>query len=197
MLTRTVVISKIMLLGLDKRVVEEIEIGVYHSKNCSITFSENVPPTSGLVEAVAKAKSLYASWGNQRRKAKTPTSDQIIETKAVMSILSPSERAAYLLHQHCRYAEATTRRLDYFVRCKAFPERATQLNHTEVELYAPGIRIGTSSSQKVATYSLPRLRLHLVDCSSPTADSGGVAEATFELMKALEGDDGDLSISGL
>lgn len=172
-----------MLLGLDRSAINAIAAGAYRTTTCSITFNKKVPPLSHLARAVEAANFKYAAQEkerNRRRKSQRSSLDKKTETQQVLEMLDPPDRARYLLCQHCRYSEATTRPLDYLIRCKPLSDTAVHLRHTEVDIFAPGLR--ATSSQGVASYSLPPLKLNLVDCCYPTAGSGGVVEETFDLL---------------
>lgn len=108
-----------------------------------------------------RAKVMDAFLQNRRRKLKNP-----------LSLLEPGIRAEYLLHHHCRSSKEPRRPLEYFVRCKPLSDQIPHLHHTMVESSVLTRSINRSQeyalgTQEVATYSLPQLKLALVDCGIP------------------------------
>ena len=180
-----------MLLGLDRSMLDAIEAGARHSWTCSITFSRKVPPPSHLGKAVEAGMFKCAAQENERKRycrGKRSNRDKKTHPWDILELMEPSDRAMYLLQQHCRYSATPTRPLDYLVRCKPLSDRAVHLNHTEVDVLAPGLR-GSVSSQGVATYSLPPLKLSLADCCNPSSTSRGLVEQTFDVIETMAQED--------
>jgi hypothetical protein len=77
-------------------------------------------------------------------------------------------RADYLMQQFCRTSKRPTRALNYYVNCKPLSDKMS-LSQTKVEIAAPGAR-GAALTRDVGTYSLPPLKLNLVDCRVVPSD---------------------------
>jgi len=142
------------LLGVSPKLVSYIEEGVWKSAKMTIQFSKSVPIKTSLGKSLHLAiASASASNRVLRRKMCTPNMDDILlQMDAV-------HRAEYLIQWHCRSSPEPTRRRVYFVKCKALP-KLLHLSQTELEL---------SNGSRRVSYSLPPLKLLLVDCGrSPT-----------------------------
>jgi hypothetical protein len=141
--------AALTLLGMSSQVIEWIEQGAWSKENGLVRFSKPIPPPRQLqlsVEAV-----LYRS----RNKQGDP-----------LKLLNVEDRAEYLMQQHCRSSIAR-RKLDYFVRCKPLSDKAIHLTQTQTEVFFEDNVKGFLSKTDAATYSLPPLKLQLVDCCCP------------------------------
>ncbi|CAJ1958562.1 unnamed protein product [Cylindrotheca closterium] len=149
--------AALTLLGMDAFTIKNIEEGIWSIPSGTIQFQKSVPPPEFL-----RAKVMHSVIQNRRCKRKNP-----------LSLLEPSFRAEYLLHHHCRSSPQPRRPLDYFVRCKPLSDQIPHLHHTMVESSVVtrsvnGSREYALAIQDVATYSLPPLKLVLVDCAIPS-----------------------------
>jgi len=187
--------AAILLLGISQESVEIIEEGAWmHERGC-IIFSKAAPPPSYLGKAVEAANFKYISEQNRNRSSpwgqrKGPASE--VKERSALRLLEPVDRAVYVMYEHCRVVSyETTRQMDYLVRCKPVADNLIHLNRTEIEVVAPGAREGSRSIKHVATYSLPPLKLSLVDCSiaSRTENTGSsgnsfcVVDETWDLLR--------------
>ena len=139
------------LLGMTSKFVEYIEQGVWFAEGGTIRYNKSIPPSQKLQNQVQEALNLA-----QNRKQ-----DPLL-------FLPPAARAEYLLQHHCRSSKAPRRKLDYFVRCKPLADNISHLNHTMVETFIPEIGQNHIPNGEAPTYSLPPLKLQLVDCSTPS-----------------------------
>ena len=144
--------AALTLLGMKAQVIEWIEEGIWCISNGTIRFNKSIPPTRELQECVRIASSQKRSKGDP------------------LKCLTPAVRAEYLLQQHCRSSSRPRRKLDYLIRCKPLADNIKHLNHTMVEEFISDKRRGNVFSGEVATYSLPPLKLQLVDCCSTSYD---------------------------
>jgi hypothetical protein len=145
--------TALTLLGMKSQTIEWIEQGVWSAEGGKITFNKSIPPTRDLQECARIALSEA-----QSRK------------QDPLKFLAPATRAEYLLQYHCRSSSRPRRKLDYFIRCKPLADNIKHLNHTMVEEFIPENGRGNIFRGDVATYSLPPLKLQLVDCCSPSYD---------------------------
>ena len=139
------------LLGIPQTTMDAVEKGIWSSQTGKISFTRSIPPSSCLREQVNFAMSRAT------RKGPSP-----------LQLLPPATRAEYLVHQHCRTSRRPTRKLDYFVRCKPLSDDVTHLNHSAIESFVSSTgRNGLKACSEFVSYSLPPLKLALVDCSVP------------------------------
>jgi hypothetical protein len=149
------------LLGMDTATVEAIEAGAWLDEN-GIVFSKTMPPKPHIREAVVTAKAMACNEAHGRR-------GQRLQDGDALKFLTPLTRAEYLMQHFCRTSKHATRALNYYVRCKPLSDKTSFLSHTKVEIAAPGAR-GTALTRDVATFSLPPLKLNLVDCRVVPSD---------------------------
>jgi hypothetical protein len=113
-------------------------------------------------------QSLHSEWSVQpqhRRRTRITEED-------ILQRLGPYDRGDLLLQRHCRCSRVPTRDLVYYVRCKPVSDevlRHGMLNPSEIDVLRPGIGGGRATVAKRATYSLPPLKLVLVDVATPPA----------------------------
>ncbi len=141
------------LLSFPESTIYEIEKGLWESRSGCICFTKSIPPTSELRERVKLAMSKAMQTGTN-----------------ALKFLPPTVRAEYLMYHHCRTSAQASRKLDYFVRCKPLSDDVSYLNHTGVESFetsTAGRKL--RSWTEVSTYSLPPLKLQLVDFSVPNS----------------------------
>lgn len=144
----------ITLLGFPKETIDIIEQAMWKSQSGTIRYTKSIPPTNQLQEQVKYALSRVRKGG-----------------PCALEFLPPAARAEYLLYQHCRTSKQPSRKLDYFVRCKPLSDNVTHLNHTTIESFvssAGGRKLKSWSEE--SSYSLPPIKLELVDCSISTHD---------------------------
>ena len=147
--------AALTLLGMSPETVQSIEDGVWGMESGVLQFQKSFPPSKSLQTAVSQALS---SAGRRNK-------------KNAIYLLSREMRAKYLLEHHCRYSRAPFRPLDYLIRCKPLADEAQLLNQTEIESFFSTKSDGFVSRIDSASYSLPPLKLQLVDCCKPAADT--------------------------
>jgi hypothetical protein len=163
--------AAIALLGMSDAMVRDVEAAALSAEG-GLVYSKGLPPRPDLVVALDTARhrslqSLQSEWSvqPQRRRARI-TEDDILQR------LSPYDRGDLLLQRHCRCTRTPTRDLVYYVRCKPVSDevlRHGMLNPSEIDVLRPGVGGGRSTIAKRATYTLPPLKLVLVDVASPSA----------------------------
>lgn len=136
--------AALLLLGLSKEFASMIEEGAWVQPN-GVVFSRSMAPNSSIAYAVSRAKYEAAE---KKRGYK-------IGERDVLEHMEPAVRAEYLLQRHCRFSPEPSRNLNYYVRCKPIGDNSLHLKHTVVDLV---------SGKSVPTYTLPPLKLVLVDC---------------------------------
>jgi hypothetical protein len=153
------------LLGMDTATVEAIEAGAWLDEN-GVVFSKSMPPKAHIREAIVTARSMAH---NQARVRRGVCREQpAVQEADVLKLLTPLTRADYLMQQFCRTSKRPTRALNYYVKCKPLSDKMS-LSKTQVEIAAPGAR-GAALTRDVGTYSLPPLKLNLVDCRVVPSD---------------------------
>jgi hypothetical protein len=163
--------AAIALLGMSDAMFRDVEAAALSAEG-GLVYSKGLPPRPDLVVALDTARhrslqSLQSEWSvqPQRRRARI-TEDDILQR------LSPYDRGDLLLQRHCRCSRTPTRELVYYVRCKPVSDevlRHGMLNPSEIDVLRPGVGGGRSTIAKRATYTLPPLKLVLVDVASPSA----------------------------
>lgn len=162
--------AAVMLLGLSPDVLERIEAGAYCEPN-GIVFSKGLPPKPEMASAIVQAQSLARSQHAQACRYGLQRPPPLTE-KDVLDRMPPTICAHYLLQRHCRLSKEPKRELVLFVRTKPLSDDVVYLNQTEIEASVPG---GSGNStlmdrsynctRYLATYSLPPLKLQLVDAA--------------------------------
>jgi hypothetical protein len=138
--------AALLLLGLTKQFVSMIEEGAWMEPD-GIVFSKAMAPNPSITHAISRAK--YRAK-ESRRGCKISESD-------ALKHMEPLARADYLLQRHCRFSPEPSRDLIYYVLCKPMSDTSLHLKHTIVDQV---------SGQSVPTYTLPPLKLVLVDCQA-------------------------------
>jgi hypothetical protein len=175
--------TALSLLGSGLR-VNDIEAGAWCVEG-GILFQNNVPPKSFVKQAVLEAQSMAQREMNRLPKTKR----QRLANDDVVKYLTVEARAEYYMQQHCRQSSEPTRSLDYYVRCKPLSNEAIHLNQTQVEMAVPPVRdYMQASTMNVTTYSLPPLKLSLVDCSVPKYEAFGNTDSSWDLVRAMTDD---------
>jgi hypothetical protein len=175
--------TALSLLGSGLR-VNDIEAGAWCVEG-GILFQNNVPPKSFVKQAVLEAQSMAQREMNRLPKTKR----QRLANDDVVKYLTVEARAEYYMQQHCRQSREPTRSLDYYVRCKPLSNEAIHLNQTQVEMAVPPVRdYMQASTMNVTTYSLPPLKLSLVDCSVPKYEAFGNTDSSWDLVRAMPDD---------
>ena len=173
--------TALSLLGSGLRVYD-IEAGAWHLEG-GVMFQKAVPPKSFVKQAVLEAQALAQAEMN-RRPARTRR--KLID-EDIIKFLTVEARAEYYMQQHCRKSSEPARSLDYYVRCKPLSKEAISLNQTSVEMAIPPVKdYMQASCMDVTTYSLPPLKLSLVDCSIPRYEALTTTEASWDLVRALK-----------
>jgi hypothetical protein len=156
--------AALCLLGLPASTIAAVEDGAWENPE-GIVFSKAKPPKPHMRPAILTARSLALNRirmltgdGNRASWSRQPA----LADDDVLGFLTPTTRAEYLLHRHCQISKRPLRPLTYFVRCKPLSDGIVHLNLTTIEVAGP--YSGRKSSHDVATYSLPPLKLNLVDC---------------------------------
>eukprot|EP00980_Cylindrotheca_fusiformis_P013311 scaffold3389_cov119-Cylindrotheca_fusiformis.AAC.3 len=139
--------AALTLLGMNASTIETIEKAIWSTSSGTICFNKSIPPPLSLKKRIQGVQHLTDP----------------------LSRLPPRVRAEYLLQHHCRSSDAPQQPSDYFVRCKPLSDEIKHLNHTMAE--SSFVRDAALVSQEVATYSLPPLKLVLVDVACPTTEN--------------------------
>ncbi|GKY91234.1 hypothetical protein MPSEU_000096000 [Mayamaea pseudoterrestris] len=143
-------------LGMSHAAVRHIEQGVWSTEK-GIVFSKGMPPKSYLRSAVQNARSSAQNEGRH-------CPGRQLRDQDVFKYLTTTAYGEYLMQRHCRESQAPLRNLTYYVRCKPMSD-VLHLHQTCIDLNVPGVRQGEVHRRDMATYSLPALKLNLVDCS--------------------------------
>ena len=150
-----------LLLGksLDVSMVEE---GAWYSKE-GVWFNYAVPPSPEIRAAVREALLMKDQLVREDRSRRFSESD-------VLQLMTPVDRAQYTLYKHCRESNEPLRRMQFLCRCKSFlPDSASPLGRSKIEVMS-NEHIGFGGRpllNEVATFTLPTLKLQLIDCCMP------------------------------
>ena len=150
--------AALTLLGMSADDIRWIEEAIWSVPGGRLIFKKSVPPSRELRDVVGK---IIAKNSN--------VADPI-------KLLPIRFRGEHILETHCRSSNRPKRPLDYYVRCKPLSENARYLNHTAIDsFFSEDIsHEGDSIFQgEVATYTLPPLKLELVDCGQPSFEIPG------------------------
>lgn len=154
------------LLGMSAETIQWIEEGIWSTDCGFLLFKKSLPPSKHLRDIVSHALSQ-----------KTTVTELI-------RLLPPKDRAEYLLQKHCRSSNAPRRPLEYYVRCKPLPDKMRHLNHSTIDNFfidrvsgdgdhgRNTCRVASIHRGETITYTLPSLKLELVDCGIPSWDRG-------------------------
>lgn len=143
--------TAVMLLRLASQEMQLIEAGAWFLES-GIVFSKTAPTKKHLQEAVQLAQSRAVEQHRGRKKR--------LQAADVLVHMPTQARAEYLLEQCCRSSGQEVWRVDFFVRCKPTGDH---LNQTEIDRVVEG-RKQRVRKVDTGTYSLPPLKLNLVDC---------------------------------
>ena len=172
--------AALSLLGAGLK-VHDIEAGAWRIES-GILFQKSFPPKSFVKQAVLEAQLLARQEMNRRERRKRRN----LEERDVIKFLTIEARAEYYMQQHCRQSSELMRSLDYYVRCKPLSKEAVHLNQSHVEMVIPPMKdYMQASTMAVTTYSLPPLKVSLVDCSVSKYEAAKSTDASWDLVRAL------------
>ena len=138
---------KLLGKGLD---IETVERGAWENEE-GIVFQKCVPPGSCLKDIVDRTR--RARWIDA-----SPSSLCGIKS------LSIQARAEYQLQRYCRNSQIIQEKMTFLCRYKALPEYVNNLNQTRFDLISSRDLNGKGLTEETLTYTLPPIRLGLVDC---------------------------------
>ena len=151
--------AALTLLGMSAEAIQIIEEGVWSTQDGSIQFMKSIPPPKDLRQKVVDILATQRGDGYKK-----PTVDPL-------ALLSMEDRASYLFERHCRSSNRPHRPLDYYVRCKPLRNKENSiphLRHTTIDSFFEESANENGSSSiyrgQVASYTIPSLKLELVDC---------------------------------
>ena len=153
--------AALTLLGMSAETIQVIEMGVWSMHDGCIQFMKSIPPPKNLREKVIDT--LVAQRSDD---CKIPS---IVDPLRLLSI---QDRASYLLERHCRSSIRPRQQLDYYVRCKPLVKKdnaTPHLDHTTIDSFFEECSNNTNESStiyrgQVSSYTIPSLKLELVDC---------------------------------
>jgi hypothetical protein len=146
--------TALLLLGIESKLLLTIEQAAWETEK-GISFQKAMPLSPAILQGLREAKITA-----RQRKGRTTEND-------VLALMSPEARGTYLLYRHCTTSPRVTRTLDYFVRCKPLP-LAFLPRQTTTEVSVPALQPWQQALVvDTATYSLPPLKLSLVDAAMP------------------------------
>ena len=137
---------------------------MWTTKGGSISFHNAKKPPPYLQPCIQAAMSRTRKKGKEQSKPED-----------ALKYLTPEVRAEYLLYSHCGSSSRPRRALDYFVRCRPLSDTVEGLNQTEAKMFlrTNDDKGGGIVATGIPTYSLPPLKLDLVDCGIPSSNSIG------------------------
>jgi hypothetical protein len=156
------------LMGMSAETIQWIERGIWSTACGQLLYKKSIPPSQHLRDRVRQASS-------QKKHVQDP-----------IRLLPPHLRAEYLLQRNCRSSHRSSRPLDFYVRCKPLSEKLRHLNHTTIDNFFVGSVDGDGDNNddgnirsvssihrgETLSYTLPPLKLELVDCGVPSWDVG-------------------------
>ena len=153
------------LLGIPVENIQMIERGVWSTRDGILLYMKSMPPSNELQQNL---RYVLSTGKRNNRMENASTCDPLL-------MLSAVDRAKYLLERHCRSSKRPRRLLDYYVRCKPLKIKSNTIPHilhsTVGSFFVDkgGYCNGggrTIFRGQVASYTLPTLRLELVDCGA-------------------------------
>lgn len=153
--------------------MQKVEKGAWHSKE-GIWFSRTVPMSPQIVYELSRAKVIHRGLKGEHRCESACESE-------VLDHMAPIARAQYILYKHCRDSEEPLRRMKLAVRCKPMMHgsiRKVQLEKISRDCH--GLN-GRPSVAEIASFSLPILKLQLIDSSSASCED----EVGWDLLNTL------------
>ena len=158
--------AALTLLGMTGQTIESIEEGVWNTESGTISYQNSRKPPPYLKPCIEAALSRLRNSNHGQKQ----------HPKEALKYLNPETRAEYLMYTHCRSSSRPRRTLDYFVRCRPLSDTVDKLNQTEAKIVRP--KNGDKNNGEIVvtgmpTYSLPPLKLDLVDCSIPSNEGIG------------------------
>ena len=161
--------AALTLLGMTLEAQANIEQGAWHTE-VGLIFTRTSPPKAFVKQAIREGQRVAI----QNLGTKYATDAHVLQ------LLTPLARAEYYLYEHCRFVRP--RPLHYYVRCK--PIGAFHLNQTQIEMATPSIKDAQNAlSAHATTYSLPPLKLTLVDCARVKNET---RDASWEMIKKMK-----------
>ncbi|KAG7356619.1 hypothetical protein IV203_001305 [Nitzschia inconspicua] len=148
--------TALLLLGMSSDTIQCIETGLLSCSEACLTFKRSIPPSQALQKSIEVLLSKQRSLGSCSQNQEHDFLQQ----------LPSALRAEYLMQKHCRSSPCPRRSLEYYVQCKPLPNLVCHLHHTSIEACAVANNAhGSRAYQTPAcSYSLPQLKLELVDC---------------------------------
>jgi hypothetical protein len=138
------------LLGMSSEDTKLVEQVIWFVPAGTLIFKKSIPPSADLRK---KVTDFLAK-------------NKVTEPIRLMPIHT---RAKYLLEKHCRSSSVPCRPLDFYIRCKPLPERSRNLHHTIVDsFFVDNNGSGSIFRETASSYTLPSLKLQLVDCGVPS-----------------------------
>ena len=160
--------AALTLLGMSSENIQIIEHGVWSIRGGSLLFMKSIPPSKHLRDKVIQVLST-----TRRRNTKNDNQRSPMIIFDPIRLLSMEDRAAYLLEKHCRSSSRPHRPLDYYVRCKPLVSgnKIPHMHHTKIDSFFADHGSYSNGSctifrGQVASYTLPPLKLELVDCGA-------------------------------
>ena len=144
--------AALMLLGMSSKVITCIEDGLWNVPGGRIVFKRSIPPSNELRSRIGILN------------AKLDNFDHTIRS------LPMRFKAEYFLETYCRSSKIQRRPLEYYVRCKKPVSKFQHLHHTTIDTFfdeGGECPSGIFRSDE-ASYTLPALKLELVDCGVAT-----------------------------
>jgi len=152
--------AALTLLGISAENIQIIEDGVWSTRDGSFLFMRSMPPSKDLQQKLIHV--LSARKGNNNKRFSINDS---------IRLLSMQDRASYLLERHCRSSSRPRRLIDYYIRCKPLvtETKIPHMHHSKIESFFAdhGSYCNggcTIFRGQVESYTLPPLKLELVDC---------------------------------
>eukprot|EP00536_Pseudo-nitzschia_multiseries_P010648 jgi/Psemu1/203802/e_gw1.333.9.1 len=156
--------AALTLLGMSTDSIQTIEDGVWSTTGGNVQFMKSIPPPKQLRDKVIN---ILATPRRESNMKESKVSDLI-------GLLSAQDRVTYLLERHCRVSNRPRRYLDYYVRCKPLVTKnkhnmIPHLQHTKINNFFKDRDCHKNESftvhrSQVSSYTVPTLKLELVDC---------------------------------
>jgi hypothetical protein len=150
--------AALTLLGMAADDIRWVEEAIWSVPGGRLIFKKSVPPSRELRNVVTK---IIAKNSN--------VTDPI-------KLLPIRFRGEYVFESHCRSSRRPKRPLDYYIRCKPVSENARFMNHTAIDSFFSEDNSHECDSifqGEVTSYTVPPLKLELVDCGQPSYDIPG------------------------
>jgi hypothetical protein len=160
--------AALTLLGMSAETIQMIEKGVWSMRDGSIQFMKSIPPPKHVRDKVIDILAARRRYDLKESAMVDP-----------IRLLSIQDRAIYLLERHCRSSRRPRRLLDYYVRCKPLVNKNNMIphvRHTTIDSFFEDCGNNNDGSSiiyrgQVASYTIPSLKLELVDCGVHSLES--------------------------